>query len=181
MLVVVEEYNPIWAHQFDVIKGELEDILQGVRYLTIEHVGSTSVPRLAAKPVIDLAVISERDEVDAAIRALASTGGYMYMGERGIPDRHAFSKPGAIPARHLYVSVEGCQSIRNQLALRDICRNDPFIRAAYGETKRKLARRDWKSGDEYCEAKNDIIAWILEKAGMSSEDRDQIRKLNTRV
>ncbi|KIX03067.1 uncharacterized protein Z518_06617 [Rhinocladiella mackenziei CBS 650.93] len=181
MKVVVEEYNPEWALQFQTIKQELEEVLKGVKYITIEHVGSTSVPGLASKPVIDLSVISEREDVDAAIEALTKNGGYAYMGEMGIPDRHALRKPGALPLRNLYVSVVGCQSIRNQLGVRDICRRDSEVREAYGKTKLKLSHREWTDVNEYCEAKNDIIAWVLEKAGMSNEERDQIRKLNTMI
>lgn len=179
MKVVVEDYNPEWVVQFQTIKKQLEEVLKEVSYINIEHVGSTSVPGLAAKPVIDLSVISRREDIDLIIEALTSRGGYIYMGELGIPDRHAFRKPGALPTRNLYVSVDGCQSIRNQLGLRDICRKDPAVRDAYGKRKLELSQQEWRDVDEYCEAKNDIIAWILEKAGMSSEEREEIRQLNT--
>ena len=178
MLVVVEAYNPEWAIQFEKIKEEVEQALEGVPYISIEHVGSTSVPGLAAKPVIDLSVISERGDVEAAIQALTSKGGYVYMGDLGIPDRHALRKPGTLPARNLYVSVKDCQSIRNHLGVRDICRRDPAVRDAYGKTKLELSQREWENVDEYAMAKNDIIAWILEKVGLSSEERGQIRALN---
>ena len=180
MKVVVEPYNPAWATQFELVKAELEEILYGVRYISIAHVGSTSVPGLAAKPVIDLSVISEREDVPAAIEALTSEkGGYMYVGEMGIPDRHAFRKSGVAPTRNLYVSVKDCQSIRNQLGVRDVCRRDPLVRDAYGRKKLELSQLEWRDVDEYCEAKNGIIAWVLEKAGMSNEEREQIRQLNT--
>lgn len=180
MKVVVEEYNPKWAIQFQTLKEELEDVLRGVKYLSIEHIGSTSVPRLAAKPVIDLSVISEPTDVGPAIEASTSRGGYTYLGEMGIPDRHAFRKRGVLPARHLYVSVAGCQSIRNHLGVRDICRKKPEVRDAYGQVKLELSQRDWKDVDEYCEAKNDILGWVLEQAGIDREERDQVRKLNTK-
>lgn len=122
---------------------EFEGILQGVRYLTIEHVGSTSVPGLPAKPVIDLSVISERGDVDAAIQALTSKGGNGYTGELGIPDRHAFRKPDVVPVRHLYFSVKDYQSIRNQLALRENCSEDQTVREAYAKTRLELAQGDW--------------------------------------
>ncbi|OCT49051.1 hypothetical protein CLCR_05195 [Cladophialophora carrionii] len=178
MRVVVEPYNPAWATQFQELKSELEETLRGVTYISIEHVGSTSVPGLAAKPTIDLSVISERQDIPAAIEALTTQGGYNYMGEMGIPDRHAFRKPGVAPTRNLYVSVKGCQSIRNQLGVRDLCRSDPIVRDAYGRRKLELSRQEWKNVDEYCEAKNDIIAWMLEKAGLGEEEREEIRQLN---
>ncbi|KIW10508.1 hypothetical protein PV08_11472 [Exophiala spinifera] len=179
MKVVVEEYNPQWAVQFQSIKSELEDILRGVRYISIEHVGSTSVPGLAAKPIIDLSIVSEAADVSAAIEALTSKGGYTYMGEMGIPDRHAFRNLPALPRRNLYLSVKDCHSIRNHLAVREVCQRDPKVRDAYGKAKLTLAERDWENVDEYCEAKNDILSWVLEKAGMSCQDRMIARQLNT--
>jgi GrpB-like predicted nucleotidyltransferase (UPF0157 family) len=178
MKVVVEPYNLAWATQFQKLKVELEEILSNVKYLGIEHIGSTSVPKLAAKPVIDLSVVSEREDIEAAIAALTTTGGYTYMGEWGIPDRHAFRKPGAVPQRNLYVSVRDCQSIRNQLGLRDICRKDSAVRDAYSQAKLELSKQEWRDVDEYCVAKNDIIAWVLGKAGMSDQEREEIRQLN---
>lgn len=136
MRVIVEAYNAEWVHQFEAIKAELEQNLQEVRYISIEHVGSTSVPVLAAKPVIDLSVISKRGAIKDAIQALTSKGGYAYMSEMGVPDRHALRKAGAVPARHLYVSVERCQSIRNHLTVREICRKDPRVRGALGRSAR---------------------------------------------
>lgn len=179
MFVAVEEYNPEWPVQFQAIKEEIEEALIGVKHISIEHVGSTSVPGLAAKPVIDLSVISEREDIDAAIEALTVKGGYVYMGTMGIPDRHAFRKPGTVPTRNLYVSVKDCQSIRNHLGLRDLCRRDDSVRDRYGQTKLELSQREWKNVDEYCEAKNDIINWILEQVGLSEEERDAIRRMNS--
>ncbi|KAK5552218.1 hypothetical protein LTR46_009818 [Exophiala xenobiotica] len=169
MKVIVEGYNPQWALQYQELKGELEEVLKGVQYINIEHVGSTSVPGLAAKPII-LWVVSEAEDVPAAIEALTAIGGYTYMGEIGVPHRHAFRKPGILPARNLYVSVNGCQSIRNHIGVRDICRKDQEVRETYGRAKLELSKREWESVDEYCEAKNDILTWVLEKAGVSSED-----------
>ncbi|KAK5065118.1 hypothetical protein LTR84_000954 [Exophiala bonariae] len=181
MLVVVEEYNPEWPIQFQEIKREIEQALLGVRYISIEHIGSTSVPGLAAKPVIDLVVISERDDVNGVIHALTAKGGYIYAGELGIPDRHVCRKADGIPARNLYVTVQDCQSVRNHLGVRDVCRRNASLRDQYGRFKMELSRREWRNVDEYCEAKNDIVCMILEQAGLSEEDRDAIRRVNTTV
>ncbi|KEF61526.1 uncharacterized protein A1O9_03093 [Exophiala aquamarina CBS 119918] len=179
MHVAVQEYNPEWPAQFETIKEEIETALIGVKRVSIEHVGSTSVPGLAAKPVIDLSVISDREDIEAAIEALTLQGGYTYMGTMGIPDRHAFRKRDILPTRNLYVSVKDCQSIRNHLALRDLCRRDDMVRDRYGQVKLELSRREWKSVDDYCEAKTAVISWILEQAGLSEEERDAIRRINT--
>lgn len=86
-----------------------------------------------------------------------------------------------MPAHNLYVSIKGCQSIRNHLGLRDICRKDACLRDRYGQVKLELSQREWKNVDEYCQAKNDVIDSILEQAGLSEDDRDAIRRVNTTV
>lgn len=179
MYVTVEEYNPEWPIQFQNIKREIEETLSGARYISIEHIGSTSVPGLAAKPIIDLVVISEREDVDGVIQALTAKGGYQYAGELGIPDRHVCRKPDVTPARNLYVSVRDCQSVRNHLGVRELCRRDASLRDRYAQVKLELSRREWKNVDEYCEAKNDIVCLILEQAGLSEDDREAIRRANT--
>jgi hypothetical protein len=63
--------------------------------------------------------------------------------------------------------------------VRDICRKDPEVRETYGRAKLELSKREWESVDEYCEAKTDILTWVLEKAGASSEEREQVKQLNT--
>ena len=70
-------------------------------------------------------------------------------------------------------------SLQNHLLLREICRRDAAIRELYGQKKLELAQRDWANVDEYCEAKNDIIQLILEKAGMEARDLEEIRQRNT--
>ncbi len=64
------------------------------------------------------------------------------------------------------------------LRVRDICRKHPPIRDAYGTKTLELAQQEWRDVDEYCDDKNDVLAWVLEKAGLSDEEREQIRQLN---
>ena len=178
MRVIVEKYNPLWAEQFQGIKSQLEKILTGVRFVSIEHVGSTSVPNLDAKPVIDIDIIVTPENLEPATKLLVDDGGYVYHGEWGIPDRHVFRRAGAMPARNLYVCIEGSQSLRNHLLVRDICIRDDSVRGAYGRRKLELAQRDWADVDEYCEAKNEILGYVLEKAGMEELDLEVIRQRN---
>lgn len=180
MRVVVEEYNPAWAQQFQELKGGLEAILQGVEYVSIEHVGSTSVPGLAAKPILDIdIVIKTPAHLEAVRQALVEKGKYAYMGEWGVPDRHAFRNDKEVPRRNLYVCPQGSQNLRNHIMVRDICRRDPTIRDAYGRKKVELAQQEWSSLDEYCEAKNEILLYMLEQAGMSKDELTEIRTINT--
>jgi GrpB-like predicted nucleotidyltransferase (UPF0157 family) len=178
MRVEVQPYNPSWPSHFQTIKSELNDALQGVTVISIEHVGSTSVPGLAAKPVIDVDVVVSPLNLGAATEALVSRGGYANMGEWGIRGRVALRKADASPKRNVYVCLSGCVGLRNHIALRDTCRADAGVRDAYSEAKMKLAEREWESVDEYAVAKSEIVQWILGKAGMSAEDLREIASQN---
>ena len=152
MRFIVEQYDPIWATQFQDIKRDLEKTLKDVDFVSIEHVGSTSVPGLAAKPVLDIDVVVTPENLESAKRALVDNG-YTYRGDWGIPGRYVFRKANETPTRNLYVCIEGCQSLRNHLLLRDICRQDKSLREAYGRKKQELAQMDWADAGAYCEAK----------------------------
>ena len=178
MKVIVQEYDPVWAEQFQQLRAELEDCLKGVPYASIEHVGSTSVPGLAAKPILDIDIVIQRCNLQLVIEALTTRGGYQYLGDYGIPDRETFRKPGASPARNLYACIEGSQPLRNHLAVRDICRRDEKAREAYGKKKRELAERDWPSADAYAEAKTHVLQSILQMADFAVEDLEEIRRRN---
>lgn len=183
--VIVEPYNPQWATDFETIKSELIRALENVDVLAIEHVGSTSVPGLAAKPIIDIDIVVTRDTVPAATDALTTAeGGYVYRGELGIVDRHAFTYILEVsgrksPKRNLYVCVAGCQSLRNHIGVRDVLGRDPGLRAEYERVKKSLAETA-KDVDEYCEAKTDVLTKILKSAGMPEEEREQIAAANKR-
>lgn len=180
MKVVVEEYNPLWAKQFQQVKHELEGYLQDTPYLSIEHVGSTSVPGLAAKPILDIDIIIERAQLPGVIAALTTKGGYEYRGDLGIPEREAFRKVDTEPSRNLYACIAGSQALRNHLAVRDLCRVDEHVRQTYAAKKRELAAQDWPNVDAYAEAKNEVVQWILARAGgFAIADLEEIRARNT--
>ena len=179
MKVIVEEYNPLWAKQFQEVKRELEGYLQGTSYLSIEHVGSTSVPGLAAKPILDIDIVIERPQLQDVIDALTTKGGYEYRGDLGIAEREAFRKAGAQPARNLYACIAGSQALRNHLAVRDWCRSDEQALQTYAQKKRELAAQEWASVDAYAEGKNGVLQWLLARAGFPIDDLEEIRARNT--
>lgn len=164
---MVVPWNPEWPSQFEAIRRELAAACASTPVRSIEHVGSTSVPGLAAKPTIDVAVVVGRDDVDGAIVALAAAG-YTYQGERGVPDRHAFSAPPHGPARHVYVAVDGSLALRNHLAVREVLRSDPELRRRYGELKLDLASRDVATIDVYVAAKSPVLQEVLHASGRFS-------------
>ena len=136
--VEVVAYDPRWPHQFPRSATICSAALDGVRCIAIEHVGSTSVPGLAAKPRLDIDVVVAADAVRAA-RAALEAAGYARLGDLGIPDRYAFSAPDDAPPRNVYVVVDGCLALRNHLAVRDVLRRDAALRDEYARHKLELA------------------------------------------
>lgn len=138
----------------------------------IEHVGSTSVPGLAAKPVIDCDIVVARQDVAAGSAVLAGLG-FRPLGERGIPLRWAFTEPERLPRTNTYIVVAGSLALRNHLAVRDILRADPDLRQQYAAVK-KRAGATAATLDEYDRAKNAIVRKILTAAGLTDAERASI-------
>ncbi len=175
MAIEVVPYDPKWPARFRDISVTLASALEGVAVEAIEHVGSTSVPGLAAKPVIDVDVVVQRDALDDAIRALERVG-YTHRGDLGIPDRHSLAEPDG-PRRNVYVTVDGSLALHNHLAVRDALRADAQLRAAYADLKARLAAEIDDIG-EYVERKTELLTRILADAGFSEEELDAIRAAN---
>jgi GrpB-like predicted nucleotidyltransferase (UPF0157 family) len=161
--VSVVDYDPEWPRVFQRIRLLILEILSGV-VVEVEHVGSTSVPGLASKPVIDVdAVIANQSQVMVAIFRL-QVAGYAYLGDLGINGREAFQAPAALPPHHLYLCRTGSRELSRHLAFRDYLRSHPDSAKAYAELKRSLADRYRDDGDAYTEAKSSFIEGVLLKA-----------------
>lgn len=169
MCVEVHPYDSSWPAQFLEIRQRLEFLLSGVSYKSIEHVGSTSVPGLAAKPIIDVDIIVTRENVHPAITALVSKGHFIDMGELGIIDRWCLKDPLQDPRRNVYVCVDGAFQTRNHLGLRDTLRQDAALREEYASVKMDLAAKGTNIVD-YIEAKSAIVEKILKKAGLLNDE-----------
>jgi GrpB-like predicted nucleotidyltransferase (UPF0157 family)/RimJ/RimL family protein N-acetyltransferase len=177
MSVEVHPYNPAWPSQFLAIKSRLENLLKDVPYNRIEHVGSTAVPALSAKPIIDIDIIVARPQVRPVIAALVSAG-FIDMGELGIVDRWCMKDSDQEPRRNVYVCVEDAFQTRNHLGLRDTLRQNEALREEYAAVKMELAA---KGVDivQYGEAKSVVVGKILEVAGvLSGEELEEIARAN---
>jgi len=175
--LVIVEYDATWPSTFATLQAPVSEALRGTA-LSVEHVGSTSVCGLAAKPIIDIdVVIPSRAELPAAIERLASLG-YVHRGNLGIEDREAFQSPGHLPAHHLYVCVQGCTALANHLAIRDYLRLNPAAVAAYAQLKKQLAERFPMDSDSYNAGKTDFVLEALRSAGFSESDLQSIRAVN---
>jgi GrpB-like predicted nucleotidyltransferase (UPF0157 family) len=177
-VIQVVEYDPIWPTRFGELRAEYARSLASARVpvIAIEHVGSTSVPGLAAKPVIDIDIVVAPDDVAGASRALIGLG-FQPLGEQGIPHRWAFREPERLARTNTYVVVDGCLAIRNHLAVREILRFDHVLRNQYADVKRRVAAVA-HDGDEYVRGKNDVVQLILLAAGFTDTDRLAIAEQN---
>ncbi|KAF1941129.1 arabinogalactan endo-1,4-beta-galactosidase [Clathrospora elynae] len=180
MSVVVEQYNPEWPQQFESIKTELETYLQGVHYLSIEHVGGTSVPGLAAQPIIDVDILVTREDVQPVTDALIANGELDYLGELAIVDRHVFRNSTLTLRHNVYVCVDGVAQTKNHISLRDTLRSNAELRDEYARVKLELAAKATNVVD-YIVAKGNVIQKILKASGnFTKEELTAISRANVK-
>ena len=175
--VEVKAYDPDWPRVFERIYAHVWPAVQHCS-TSLEHVGSTSVPGLSAKPVIDACIVvaSPRD-IPYVVKALTKLG-YEHRGELGVPGREAFRQPPGLPKHHLYASVRGSMSLRNHLGLRDYLRSHPEAVREYGELKASLAKRFPNDIDNYIHGKTEFILGILKTLGFNDEELWTLREIN---
>lgn len=173
-MIEVRDYDPAWPDQFEKLRAEYAAAFEAaaVPFVSIEHVGSTSVPGLAAKPVIDIDIVVSAADVDVATPVLVSLG-FEARGELGIPQRWAFWEPERLAGTNTYVVVSGSLALRNHLAVRDTLRADPDLRREYGHVKKTVGAT---AADiyEYGAGKNATVQRILAAAGLNDEERASI-------
>jgi GrpB-like predicted nucleotidyltransferase (UPF0157 family) len=172
--IVVEDYNPEWPSWFEQICSRVWPAASRIA-VRIDHVGSTSVADLAAKPIIDMDIVLPTSEaVPALIEALAGIG-YQWEGDLGVSGREAFrtSEPNHHPPHHLYAVAENSRAHLDHLLLRDHLRADPVARERYGRLKRDNAAASEGDMDYYTAAKAELVAELLGRAraerGLPSE------------
>jgi GrpB-like predicted nucleotidyltransferase (UPF0157 family) len=163
-LVRIVPYDPAWPEEFEAEKDRLQPILAPWISGGIHHVGSTSVPGLAAKPVIDivLAVPDSSDE-DAYVPALEAAGYVLRIREPDWHQHRLFKGPDTNV--NLHVFSRGCPEIDRMLAFRDHLRGNDADRELYERTKRELATRDWEYVQDYADAKTEVVEQIVARAG----------------
>lgn len=177
MSVEVVPYSPSWLAQFEQVASDLRQALAGLVTARVEHVGSTSVPGLAAKPIVDIDVIVDEAEVSAAVADLGSAG-YVHRGDLGVADREAFHAPDAKPRRNVYVCRAGTLNVRNHLAVRDVLRAREDLRDEYGAVKLALAAEPDMDIDTYIARKSAVLQKVLAESDLTADERLQILRLN---
>ena len=163
------EHDPNWPRAFETLRTRVAAAL-GDLVVAIEHVGSTSVPGLAAKPIVDLdVVVRTAANVPTAIERLATIG-YVHLGDLGIPGREAFNRPSdatdgsPLPAHNLYVCAADGEELRRHLVFRDYLRCHPEAVSEYAAIKRQGARLFPGDRDAYQEHKDATVRDILRRA-----------------
>jgi GrpB-like predicted nucleotidyltransferase (UPF0157 family) len=175
--IVVVDYDPSWPGAFERVHSTVWPVVRDIA-LGVEHVGSTAVPGLAAKPIIDVSVVvRSQSDVPAAIERLATVG-YVHRGRLGIEGREAFESPDGLPAHHLYLCPRDSPALANHLAVRDHLRTHPDTAKEYGELKKQLAERFPHDSDGYVDGKTDLLLRILRAAGFPSRWLTDIERSN---
>ncbi|MEY3901843.1 MAG: hypothetical protein RL189_1149 [Pseudomonadota bacterium] len=166
--IEVQPWSPKWSADFIVLKNRLETIL-GALPCTIEHVGSTSVEGLCAKPIIDIDIMVSDDTALAAVITKLTSAGFVHRGNLGISGREAFRIPEDFgPKAHIYAGKFEIVAFKNHLAVRDALRGSQALRDEYGQIKSDIAAAVGNDIEEYVRRKTDFLSSILSRSGRFS-------------
>jgi GrpB-like predicted nucleotidyltransferase (UPF0157 family) len=160
--IEVVDYDPAWPGLFERESDRIRAVL-GKRVVRLEHVGSTSVPGLAAKPIIDiLLVVPDSGDEPAYVPDLEAAGYVLVIREAESQQHRVLKGPDTNVNLHVY--SPGSPEIERYLILRDRLRSDPADRERYQRKKRELAQRDWRYVQQYADAKTEVVEEIIARA-----------------
>lgn len=176
--MLIREYETNWVYDFQTIKAILQEVLQHL-HVTIEHVGSTAIPGLSAKPIIDIDIVFENDISFSEIKNRLESIGYYHNGNQGIPDREAFKRAPTFPthelldsiAHHLYACPAHSKELRRHILFRNYLRTHEDARNEYQQLKLLIAAEANQDRKLYAALKEEkakaFIENILTKAELS--------------
>ncbi len=165
-VITLVEYDPTWPALFEREATRVGQAL-GERALRIEHVGSTAVPGLVAKAVIDLLlVVADSADEGTYVPALEAAGYVLRIREPNWHQHRVFKGPDT--AINLHVFSRDCSEVKRMLSFRDRLREDEADRELYARTKRRLAQRRWQYVQEYADHKSAIVETILARAASAA-------------
>ena len=168
--IVVADYDPVWAERFHQEETKIRAAL-GEAALAIEHIGSTSVPGLAAKPIVDILLVVEDSSDEASYVTALESAGYILRVREPDFHEHRMLRTAAKDV-HVHVFSPESPEIERCLLLRDHLRENEEDRELYARTKRDLATRNWPSMQHYAEAKTEVIEGIITRAAARRSSRE---------
>lgn len=178
----IVDYNPEWRKIFIELESKFLKFF-GDNILNVEHVGSTSIPGLKAKPVIDVDIII-KDSTSIKVQVIKKLKhlGYNHLGNLGISGREAFkllnSQLSNFPKHNLYLCRKNSIGLKNHILFRNYLRNNPKKMLEYSLLKEKLIEKFPNDFDSYCSGKTEFITGILTLAGLNKKEVELIKKEN---
>lgn len=170
--IVLKPYDENWSILFEREKQRISTILKD-KALMIEHIGSTSVPGLIAKPIIDiLLVVEDAGKEEDYVDDLVAHGYILRIKEPDFENHHMFLGPDT--DIHLHVFSQDSKEIEKYLLFRNYLRNHQEAKEFYANTKKALAKKKWKYVQNYADAKSDVVQQIMDAA---RKENSQIDKL----
>jgi GrpB-like predicted nucleotidyltransferase (UPF0157 family) len=167
--IVIADYDPAWPEHFRQEEVRIVAAL-GEAALSVEHIGSTSVPGLPAKTIVDILLVVEDSGNEASyIPALEEAGHVLRVREPEFYNHRMFRTPAKDV--HVHVFSAGSPEIDRYLLLRDRLRQNEGERELYAQTKRELAKRDWPTMEHYAEAKTEVVEAIISRAAAAARSR----------
>jgi GrpB-like predicted nucleotidyltransferase (UPF0157 family) len=161
--VVIVPYDPAWPDVFAGVESEVRALLSG-RALDVIHVGSTAIPGLAAKPVVDVTLIVDDSSDESTYLPDLTEAGFALVVREPDWNEHRMLKKRSHPSINLHVFSRGCDEVERLVRFRDWLRTHDDDRDLYARTKQELAARSWERVQDYADAKTTVVTEILERA-----------------
>jgi GrpB-like predicted nucleotidyltransferase (UPF0157 family) len=187
MLLQLESYKPQWKIEFEQLRQVFSELLNDIP-ATIEHVGSTAIPGMIAKPILDIDIIPENEESLPEISRRLEQASYISKGEQGIPGRFAFRQSNHLTpltksgikwmAHHLYVCFSNNLALKNHLLFRNALLNNHQLANNYLQFKTGLLNEQGMTREAYNKRKTDFIVSVLAMNGLTEEELTGIKKAN---
>ncbi len=187
MTINIEPYNPYWKTAFDALKLFLTAALKDV-VIDIQHTGSTAIPGLCAKPILDVDIIVQNPAQLGNILTQLEQLGYINKGEQGIAGRHALRQateatPASVPpckwqAHHLYVCLPDSLALKNHIVFRNALLQDKTLVNKYAQLKLQLTIEKNITREKYTTQKTDFIITALLNNGLTEKEITEIKNAN---
>lgn len=178
--MTVVDYVASWPGAFERLRARFLGVAGDIA-LAVEHVGSTAVPGLAAKPIIDISiVVPSREQLPLLIGRLAGLG-YVHRGDLGIEGREAFDTPPDPIAHHVYGCARDSLALQNHLAVREYLRSHPAAVTEYAALKKRLAQQFPGDAARYTQGKTDFLLQILRAANFTPAGLESVERANRRA